>query len=79
MDEYVCEYCKNHCKIKSIDLDGETLGWGYLCGRDEHDSAYRKKEASGFDLLRSHRKVFDVSAAAGAPEPRGRGQPVPGI
>ena len=44
VDEYVCEYCKNHCKIKSIDLDGETLGWGYLCGRDEHDPGYRRKD-----------------------------------
>ena len=46
VDEYVCEYCKNHCKIKSIDLDGETLGWGYLCGRDEHDP--RLPEERGF-------------------------------
>ncbi len=75
VDEYVCEYCKNHCKIKSIDLDGETLGWGYLCGRDEHDPGYRKKEASGFDLLRSHRKVFDVSVAAGAPGREAEGNP----
>ncbi len=46
VDEYVCEYCKNHCKIKSVDLDGQTLGWGYLCGRDEHDSAYREERGS---------------------------------
>ncbi len=69
-NEYVCEYCKNHCKIKSIDLDGEILGWGYLCGREEHDSGYRKKHSSGFDLLRAHRKVFDVSAAAGVSKRR---------
>ncbi len=72
-NEYVCEYCKNHCKIKSIDVDGDTLGWGYLCGRDEHDPGYRKKEASGFDLLRTHRKVFDVSTAAGATMTRSEG------
>ena len=36
---------------------------------------YRKKEASGFDLLRSHRKVFDVSVAAGAPEREAEGSP----
>ena len=75
MKEYVCEYCKNHCKIKSIDLDGERLGWGYLCGRDERDPGYRKKEASGFDLLRAHRKIFDVSAAAGALITRTEGKP----
>ena len=67
VDEYVCGYCNNNCKIKSIVIDGEPLGWGYLCGRDERDSGFRKKEASGFDLLRTHRKVFDVSARADAP------------
>ncbi|MBI5375748.1 MAG: hypothetical protein HZA77_09945 [Candidatus Schekmanbacteria bacterium] len=61
VDEYVCDYCKNHCKINSIVLDDETLGWGYMCGRVEHDIEYRKKEVSGFDLLRNHRRVFDVS------------------
>lgn len=59
--EYVCGYCNNHCKVKTIEIDGESLGWGYLCGRDEKDPAYRKKERPGFDLLRDHRKVFDIS------------------
>jgi predicted nucleotide-binding protein (sugar kinase/HSP70/actin superfamily) len=63
--EYVCGFCNNNCKIKTIELEGETLGWGYLCGRDEGDSAYRKRKASGFDLLRDHRKVFQ---AEGRPE-----------
>ncbi|MGA1796237.1 MAG: acyl-CoA dehydratase activase [bacterium] len=58
--EYVCTYCNNHCKIKTIKIEGESLGWGYLCGRDEKDPAYRKKAHSGFDLLRDHRKVFDI-------------------
>jgi predicted CoA-substrate-specific enzyme activase len=59
--EYVCTYCNNHCKVKTIEIDGESIGWGYLCGRDEKEPAYRKKERSGFDLLRDHRKVFAVS------------------
>jgi predicted CoA-substrate-specific enzyme activase len=63
--EYVCTYCNNHCKVKTIEIDGEALGWGYLCGRDEKDPAYRKKGRSGFDLLRDHRKVFDVSKDVG--------------
>ena len=60
VDEYVCEYCKNHCKIKSIEIEGKTLGWGYLCGRDEQEAGYRKKEISGFALLRNHRRIFDL-------------------
>ncbi|MGA1874125.1 MAG: acyl-CoA dehydratase activase [bacterium] len=60
--EYVCNFCNNHCKIKTVEIEGESLGWGYLCGRDEKDPTYRKKQRSGFDLLRDHRKVFEASA-----------------
>ncbi|MBN1356506.1 hypothetical protein JXA40_09635 [bacterium] len=60
-DQYVCLYCKNHCKINTIEVDGETLGWGYLCGRDENDAGFRSKPRLGFDLLQEHRRVFDVS------------------
>ncbi|MGA1865249.1 MAG: acyl-CoA dehydratase activase [bacterium] len=63
--EYVCNYCNNHCKVKTIEIEGESLGWGYLCGRDEKDPRYRKKERSRFDLLRDHRKVFTISKDAG--------------
>jgi predicted CoA-substrate-specific enzyme activase len=62
--EYICSYCNNHCKIKTIKIDGERLGWGYLCGRDEKEPTYRKKEQSRFNLLQNHRKVFDVSQDA---------------
>ncbi|MBN1980296.1 MAG: hypothetical protein JW795_02110 [Chitinivibrionales bacterium] len=58
--EYVCGFCNNNCKIKTVEIDGEAQGWGYLCGRDETDSAYRKKKKPGFDLLQDHRKVFAV-------------------
>ncbi len=63
ISDYVCAYCKNHCKIKWTEIDGETVGWGYLCGRDESDTGFRKKDAEGFDLLRDHRKVFAVRPA----------------
>ncbi len=26
--EYTCSFCNNHCKIKTIEIDKETLGWG---------------------------------------------------
>ena len=67
--EYVCEYCNNNCKIKTTTIDGETLGWGYLCGRDERDAGYKKKQPGGFDLLRNHRKVFTVFDKSGSPKP----------
>jgi len=66
VDEYVCEFCNNNCKIKQIEIEGEKLGWGYLCGRDESNKGFRKKTQSGFDLLHTHRRIFDVDRAAQA-------------
>ena len=78
VDEYVCEYCKNHCKIKSIDLEGETLGWGYLCGRDEHDPGYRRKRLPGLICCAATARcsMFPPQPSAAT---EARGQPVPGI
>ena len=70
VEEYVCDYCKNHCKIKSIEIEGETVGWGYLCGRDEQEAGYRKKEVFGFDLLRNHRRIFDLPDKTGGHDER---------
>ncbi|MFQ5561515.1 MAG: acyl-CoA dehydratase activase, partial [Nitrospinota bacterium] len=44
VQEYICEFCTNNCKIKTMRLEGETLGWGYLCGREERDEGYKKKK-----------------------------------
>ena len=46
--EYVCGFCNNNCKIKTIEIEGESLGWGYLCGRDEKDPGFQRKARSGF-------------------------------
>jgi len=64
VDEYVCEFCNNNCKIKQIEIEGEKLGWGYLCGRDEANKGFQKKARTGFDLLHTHRRIFDVERAA---------------
>jgi len=29
-----CELCTNHCKLTLADISGETLAYGFLCGRD---------------------------------------------
>jgi predicted CoA-substrate-specific enzyme activase len=66
--EYICDYCNNHCKVKTIEIDGERLGWGYLCGRDEKDPGHRKKERSRFNLLQNHRRIFNVSKNMKSPK-----------
>jgi len=37
MREEVCTLCANHCKISRIQIGGEEIGFGYLCGREDHD------------------------------------------
>ena len=54
----VCEYCTNHCKIKLARLDGETVAYGFLCGRDYDTREFVQKDRSGFNLLRERAKVF---------------------
>ncbi len=54
----VCEYCTNHCKIKLATVDGETVAYGFLCGRDYDTRQFINKNRSGFDLLQERTKAF---------------------
>ncbi|NOZ00675.1 MAG: CoA activase, partial [Deltaproteobacteria bacterium] len=54
----VCELCNNNCKIRLVEVGGEKVGFGYLCGRDPEDERYVSANSSGFDLLRSRRRHF---------------------
>lgn len=55
--EQICEDCKNHCKLKKIEIIGETIFWGHLCGREDGIKNKRLRH-QGFDLLSSRRKMF---------------------
>ncbi|MFQ5603376.1 MAG: acyl-CoA dehydratase activase [bacterium] len=57
--EEICDGCKNVCKLKRIEIAGETTTWGFLCGRDEFDNKPRSLNKSGFDLLSNRRKIFN--------------------
>ena len=59
VSEEVCERCNNHCKLNRITLAGESIVWGFLCGREEADTGPRRANPAGYDLLRSRRGVFD--------------------
>lgn len=62
----VCELCSNHCKITVMSINGQNVGYGFLCGR-EYDSRRRMhSNPSGFDLLRARRKAL---AGKKAPSP----------
>ncbi len=59
----VCDLCTNHCKIRLAEIDGETVAYGFLCGRDYDTKKYVTKNRSGFDLIRERKKAFAFKPA----------------
>ncbi|MFO7557511.1 MAG: acyl-CoA dehydratase activase [Desulfobacterales bacterium] len=54
----VCELCTNHCKISVADINGEKVAYGFFCGRDYDTGKFIDNNRSGFNLLKSRKKVF---------------------
>jgi predicted CoA-substrate-specific enzyme activase len=53
-----CELCPNHCKLSVAEVEGETVAYGFLCGRDYHTRRHVSADASGFDLLKVRRRAY---------------------
>jgi predicted CoA-substrate-specific enzyme activase len=54
----VCSLCNNSCKISLVNIDGEKVAYGFLCGRDYETAKYVKSESSGFELLKTRKRIF---------------------
>ena len=55
-----CDLCTNHCKLSVGDVDGETVAYGFLCGRDYDTKKFVPNDTSGFDLLKERRRAFPI-------------------
>ncbi|MDX9786152.1 MAG: acyl-CoA dehydratase activase [Desulfobacterales bacterium] len=64
----VCEYCTNHCKITVAQVDGATVAYGFLCGRDYDTGNYVSNNRSGYDLLKDRKKTFSLPSQPKAKE-----------
>ena len=53
-----CELCTNHCKLSVAEIAGETVAYGFLCGRDYQTRRHVENNPSGFDLLKARRRAF---------------------
>ncbi|MFI5367377.1 MAG: acyl-CoA dehydratase activase [Spirochaetia bacterium] len=53
-----CALCGNHCRLRIATVAGETVAYGFLCGRDYGVKKFVEKDKSGFDLLRERRRAF---------------------
>jgi predicted CoA-substrate-specific enzyme activase len=56
----VCGLCNNSCKIKIAEVNGESVAFGFLCGRDYETRKYVNQNSSGFDLLKERRSIQAV-------------------
>ena len=52
----ICRFCTNHCKITIAEVKGETLAYGFLCGRD-YQTKKRVKSSGRYDLLGLRKEV----------------------
>ena len=57
MNTEICTLCNNNCKIKIANVSGETVAFGFLCGRDYETKKFVNKNKSGFDLLSERKKL----------------------
>ena len=58
----VCELCANHCKITVAEVQGDSVAFGFLCGRDYATDRYVKRD-QGFDLIRERNSVLNGAGA----------------
>jgi len=62
VESEVCELCTNHCKITLAHVAGETVAYGFLCGREYDQKTYVNNNLSGFDLLKERKKTFSFES-----------------
>ncbi len=58
VENEVCELCYNNCKINKVTVQGETVAFGFLCGRDYDTKRYVGAAKKQYDLIKERDKVF---------------------
>lgn len=58
VENEVCELCHNNCKINKVTVQGETVAFGFLCGRDYDTKHYVGNAKKQYDLIKERDKVF---------------------
>ena len=66
-----CQLCTNHCRLRIAEVQGQSVAYGFLCGRDYDVKRFVSSNASGFDMIREYRRAFkdqkQVSTNLGSP------------
>ncbi|MEE9913746.1 MAG: acyl-CoA dehydratase activase [Deltaproteobacteria bacterium] len=61
VENEVCELCHNNCKINKVTVQGETVAFGFLCGRDYDTKHYVGTSKKHYDLIKERAKVFPLA------------------
>jgi predicted CoA-substrate-specific enzyme activase len=56
-----CGLCRNHCRLRVATVAGETVAYGFLCGRDYDVTRFVSRNRSGFDLRQERSKAFSLA------------------
>lgn len=59
-----CNLCANRCHLRVAEVAGESVAYGFLCGRDYRTDHYVPPAGRGVDLLGLRRRVERDAAAA---------------
>lgn len=59
----VCDLCSNHCKLSIAEVGGETVAFGFLCGRDYGTKKRAANNTSGFDLFTERARTLAATAS----------------
>jgi predicted CoA-substrate-specific enzyme activase len=72
-----CELCRNHCRLRVAAVAGETVAYGFLCGRDYDVARFVNRDRSGFSLHAERARAF--AAALKPNHSPASGRPLIGI
>ncbi len=64
VEHEVCSLCRNNCKINKVSVQGETVAFGFLCGRDYDTKKYVGPTRRQYDLLKERQKIFQTGPRA---------------
>jgi len=61
VENEICELCQNNCKINKVTVQGETVAFGFLCGRDYDTKHYVGSTKKNYDLIKERSLVFPLA------------------
>ncbi len=58
VENEICELCQNNCKINKVTVQGETVAFGFLCGRDYDTQKYVGPDRERYNIVKEWEQAF---------------------